>query len=110
MPFPAFPLSSKIAVITGGGSGINLCFARLATTQGAQVLLADLELTADAEEFVKQSNRHDGTSSAVFTRCDVTKRSDLENLVAVSLETWGDVPDVWVAGAGVFEPVCLCSQ
>ncbi|CAC9894601.1 unnamed protein product [Aureobasidium pullulans] len=35
---------------------------------------------------------------------DVRKRGDLENAITVSTLSFGDVPDVYVANAGVFEP------
>lgn len=103
MAFPDFPLAKKIAVITGAGSGINLAFARLCLQQGAKVIFADLKLTPEATTLVDSLS----SKEAVFVKCDVTKRSDLENLVVVSEKEWGDVPDVWIAGAGVFEPVSL---
>jgi NAD(P)-dependent dehydrogenase (short-subunit alcohol dehydrogenase family) len=101
MAFPDFPLAGKIAVITGAGSGINLAFARLCLQQGAKVIFADIKLTPEASTLVDSLS----AKEAVFVKCDVTKRSDLENLVVVSEKEWGDVPDVWIAGAGVFEPV-----
>lgn len=98
-----FPLSGKIVVVTGAGSGINLSYAQLAVREGAKVLVADLRLTADGEKFLKSQ----GSKSTVFVKCDVTKRADLENLIVVSEKEFGDVPDVYVAGAGIFEPVCI---
>ncbi|TVY68906.1 Short-chain dehydrogenase reductase 3a [Lachnellula suecica] len=100
MAFPDFPLAHKIAVITGAGSGINLAFARLCIQHNAKVLIADLKLTSEASTFLSTLD----SKTAVFVKCDVAKRCDLENLVTVSEKEWGDVPDVWVAGAGVFEP------
>jgi len=47
-----------------------------------------------------------GYANVVFEKCDVTKWADLANLIKVSKEKFGDVPDVYVANAGVFEPVC----
>jgi len=94
-----FPLSGKIAVITGGGSGINLAFARLAVQKNARVIIADIQLTAEADEFLKYEK------NVVFQKCDVTKWTDLQNLIKVSEKEFGDVPDIYVAGAGVFEPV-----
>jgi hypothetical protein len=35
------------------------------------------------------------------------KWDQLQQLVATSEKKYGDVPDVWIAGAGVFEPVSL---
>lgn len=65
------------------------------------MVAADIKLTAEGEGFLKESN----PKTVVFTKCDVTKRADLENLVKVSKDAFGDVADIWVAGAGVFEPV-----
>lgn len=100
MAIGTFPLSNKIALVTGAGSGINFAFAKLAVLKGANVVIADLKLSSEAEEFVNSSGRR-----AVFAPCDVTLRKDLENLVNTSRLEFGDVPDVWIAGAGVFEPV-----
>jgi NAD(P)-dependent dehydrogenase (short-subunit alcohol dehydrogenase family) len=110
-----FPLKDKVAVVTGGGSGINLHFVQIAVQQGAKVIVADLKLTEDAEKFMNSS---EGGKSAIFVKCDVTIRADLENLIKVSEEKYGDVPDVYIAGAGVFEPVrslysrltCYCAN
>ena len=106
MSFGDFPLKGKIAVVTGAGSGINLSFAQFAVQQGARVIVADVKLTEDGEKFMK----NDGAKAAVFTKCDVTNRSNLENLIRVSEKEFGDVPDVYVAGAGVFEPVCISNS
>jgi NAD(P)-dependent dehydrogenase (short-subunit alcohol dehydrogenase family) len=103
MTVGSFPLQDKIAVVTGGGSGINLAFVKLSVEQGARVVIADVKLTKEAEDFVAQS----GVKVVIFEKCDVTKRVDLENLAKASTEKFGDVPDVWIAGAGVFEPVFL---
>lgn len=100
MPVGDFPVASKIVVVTGGGSGINLAFVKQALSNGARgVIVADLKLTEDAQKFVDQSE------SAVFSKCDVTKRKDLEALIKISVEKFGEVPDIYIAGAGVFEPV-----
>lgn len=97
-------MSGKIAVVTGAGSGINLAFAKLSEQRGAKIVIADLKLTDDAEDFVKGSETK---GTVISVHCDVTKRADLENLVQESEKQFGDVPDVWIAGAGVFEPVRL---
>ncbi|GME56192.1 putative NAD-dependent 15-hydroxyprostaglandin dehydrogenase protein [Neofusicoccum parvum] len=94
------PLKDKIVVVTGGGSGIGLEIVKLATTVGAKVVLADLRLSAEAEAFVKSQN----SKSLVFQKCDVSKRRDQERLVTAAEEQWGDVPDVYIASAGLFEP------
>ncbi|OMP86665.1 putative oxidoreductase [Diplodia seriata] len=97
-----FPLKGKIVVVTGGGSGIGFEFVKLAASAGAKVVVADLKLNDEAETFVESQKR--SGKDVFFQRCDVTKRDDLEALVGVAEERWGDVPDVYVASAGVFEP------
>lgn len=101
MPCGDFSLENAIVLVTGAGSGINLAFAELCAAQKCRgIIIADLRLTDEARRFIDSD-----ASKTVFVKCDVTKRADLENLVKVSLEHWHDVPDFWVAGAGVFEPV-----
>lgn len=85
--------------------GISLAFVKLAAKQeGTRVIIADLRLNDEATEFLKQAR------NVVFARCDVAVWPDLQNLIQVSEKTFGDVPDVYVAGAGVFEPVCVPLQ
>lgn len=96
-----FPLKDKICVVTGGGSGINLSFVRLALSSGARVLIPDLRLTSEADTLIKSSH-----GNAAFTRCDVSKWSDLEAIPGEVEKAFGAgaVADVWVPGAGIFEP------
>lgn len=99
MPHGDIAIASKIVLVTGGGSGINLSFVKLVLKAGAKaIIIADLQLTDEAQKLVDENKQ------IVFQRCDVTKRQDLERLVQTSIETFNDVPDVYIAGAGVFEP------
>lgn len=100
MPCGDLPLKSKVVLVTGGGSGINLSFVKLAVQREARgVIIGDLKLTPEAEKFVQANS-----TKVVFAKCDVTRRKDLENLIKVAADRFGGVPDVYVAGAGVFEP------
>ncbi|OCK75423.1 NAD(P)-binding protein [Lepidopterella palustris CBS 459.81] len=98
-PVGDFDLNGKIVLITGGGSGIHLELGKLVLADGAKVLIADQNLTPEAEEFVKANS-----GTVIFQKCNVAKWAELKNLIKVSEEKFGDVPDVYVAGAGVFEP------
>jgi NAD(P)-dependent dehydrogenase (short-subunit alcohol dehydrogenase family) len=96
-----FHLKDKICVVTGGGSGINLSFVKVALNSGARVLISDLRLTSEAEELIKSSN-----GKAAFMKCDVSKWADLEAIPSEVEKAFGkgSIADVWVPGAGIFEP------
>jgi NAD(P)-dependent dehydrogenase (short-subunit alcohol dehydrogenase family) len=82
--------------------GIGFNFSEIAFSKGNHVIIADLRLTPVAEEFVK---KNEATKRVVFVECDVTLWKDLQNLVTVSLREFEDVPDAYVAAAGLFETV-----
>ncbi|GKZ36635.1 hypothetical protein AbraIFM66950_007810 [Aspergillus brasiliensis] len=96
--FGDFPIDNKIVLVTGGGSGIGLQLCRQAAAQGARIIIADLRLIPEAQQFV------DSSDAVIFQRCDVRNWADLEALIQLSQEKWNDVPDVYVASAAIFEP------
>lgn len=74
---------------------------QIAHTLGAKIIIGDIKLTLEAEEFISKAC----SDRVVFQPCDVSKWDQLQKLVSTSEKKYGDVPDVWIAGAGVFEPV-----
>ncbi|OJJ65926.1 hypothetical protein ASPBRDRAFT_164538 [Aspergillus brasiliensis CBS 101740] len=96
--FGDFPIDNKIVLVTGGGSGIGLQLCRQAAAQGARIIIADLRLIPEAQQFV------DSSDTVIFQRCDVRNWADLEALIQLSQDKWNDVPDVYVASAAIFEP------
>jgi NAD(P)-dependent dehydrogenase (short-subunit alcohol dehydrogenase family) len=88
-------LAGRVAVVTGGGSGIGLASARRLTAEGARVVVADHD--ADA-----------GTTAAEeiggeFLAVDVSDADDVDRLFAVTVERWGRV-DVSFHNAGISPP------
>lgn len=84
--------------------GIGLTYTLLARQRGARkVIIADLRLTEDAKEAVRSDQ------DIIFLPCNVTVWKDLQAIIDTSLARFGDVPDVYVASAGVFEPVGFLS-
>lgn len=63
------------------------------------MIIADLRLTEDAKKAVQSDQ------DIIFLPCNVTVWKDLQAIIDTSLARFGDVPDVYVASAGVFEPV-----
>lgn len=99
-PVPDFPVKGKIVAITGGGSGIGFALAELCHRNGARVLIGDLKLTGDAEKYVSQVSKNE----VAFQHCDVSSWQSLHDLITASINAFGDVPDVYVPCAGVFQP------
>jgi NADP-dependent 3-hydroxy acid dehydrogenase YdfG len=79
---------NKVAVITGGASGIGLGIARRCVREGMRVVIADVEESAlsQAEEELKSMG---GTVLAVVT--DVSKGDHVEALAKKAVETFGAV-------------------
>jgi 2-keto-3-deoxy-L-fuconate dehydrogenase len=88
-----FSLKGKIAVITGGGSGIGRGIANVFANQGAFVHI--VELNQDAGQAVRQEIEKNGGHAAVHA-CDV---SDQEKVVAM-FNSIGQI-DILVNNAGI---------
>ena len=82
-------LEGKTAIVTGGAQGIGFEGAKLFAAEGARVLIADI----NAEKGEKAA----AEIGATFVKCDVSKASDVENVV----KTAGMV-DVLYNNAGIF--------
>ena len=99
-PVGDFPVKNKIVLVTGGGSGIGFTFARICHEKGARVILGDLKLTQEAQDYLATKDK----SEIFHETCDVTSWKSLHNLISASLKTFGDVPDIYAPVAGVFDP------
>jgi NAD(P)-dependent dehydrogenase (short-subunit alcohol dehydrogenase family) len=89
-----FGLDGKVAVITGGASGIGAAIAEAYATKGAHVAVLDLVLTSDDERTAKLGAQ----STAV--KCDVTDETSVAEAIAQVQERYGHI-DVLVNSAGV---------
>lgn len=87
-------LMNKVAVITGGNSGIGLATARLFVEQGARVAILGRD-----EATLKQAAEQLGPG-ALALQGDITRLEDLERLYARTVEAFGKV-DIVFANAGV---------
>ncbi|KAK3681978.1 hypothetical protein LTR37_020711 [Vermiconidia calcicola] len=99
-----FKVDSKSAIVTGAGSGINFCFAKLLLSRNCNVLIADLALRPEAEKLVEEYSAKDGSKArAVFVKTDVTIWNDLANMFDQADKEFGGA-DIVCPGAGIFEP------
>jgi len=93
-------LADKIAVITGGGSGIGRACALRFAVEGAKVCVADLDQAA-AKDTARRVEAVGQKSLAV--RVDTTDEAANDAMVAACVEAFGAV-DILVAAAGVGSP------
>ena len=100
----AFQVHNKTALVTGGGSGICLAFAKLLLSRNCNVLIADLQLTPEAQELVSAKNDKPETGRAVFKQTDVTDWKQLQAAFDAALQEFGAL-DIVCPGAGIFDPV-----
>ncbi len=80
-------MKGKVAVVTGGASGIGRVTARMFAKRGARVIVTTDANVRGAEETV-DTIRKDG-GEAVFIRCDVTKEEEVERLIAETMNAYG---------------------
>jgi 3-oxoacyl-[acyl-carrier protein] reductase len=92
-----FNLENKVAIITGGAQGMGHSIATMLGAEGARVVIADLNVD-QARQAVSAIESEGGQALAV--RVDVSKSSDLDTLLAATLERFGQV-DILVNNAGI---------
>lgn len=90
------PLSSKVAVITGGGSGIGAATARRLANEGAHVVIWDLNAPS-AHAVAKEIGTSD---QAVGAQVDMSSKASIAQAMAETLLAFGGV-DIMVNNAGL---------
>jgi rhamnulose-1-phosphate aldolase/alcohol dehydrogenase len=96
---PRGELAGRIAVITGGASGIGRAAARLLAERGAHVVVADLNLggaQAVADEIVEAN----GLRRAIAVEVDVTSEDAVQDVTDRTVLEYGGI-DILVASAGL---------
>jgi glucose 1-dehydrogenase len=98
MPGENSNLSGKVAIVTGGNSGIGLAVAVALAGQGAKVVIDYVAHPEATEALEKQL--HDLGECAFGVEADVSKVADLEKLIAAAVQQYGRL-DIMVNNAGV---------
>src|SRR4029079_10607518 len=90
-------LEGRVAVITGGGSGIGRAIAERFYREGAKVAIASRNAKT-LQTVAMEMNK--GDHRIVPFRCDVTDRDEVEVLIGNVIEVWDRV-DILVNNAGL---------
>ncbi|MFQ5872809.1 MAG: SDR family oxidoreductase [Dehalococcoidia bacterium] len=79
-------LEGKVALVTGGSSGIGRAAALLFAREGASVVVVDVDVEG-GDETVRRVEEAGGT--AIFAKADVSKAVEVEAMVNKAVETYG---------------------
>lgn len=90
-------LEGKVALVTGGASGIGRATAILFAAEGARVIVADLNVETAGE--VVRTIRDEG-GEALAAAADVSSPAGVETMVRAALDAWGGI-DILVNAAGI---------
>lgn len=99
-------LQNKVSIITGASSGIGKSVAERFSEEGSIVIIADLPDTA-GEEVARNINNKGG--KAYFIPTDVTKKSEVNNLMKKTMEMFGKI-DILHNNAGIAMPITSLNQ
>lgn len=89
-------LDGRTAIVTGGAKGIGLAIVRRLASEGAKVMIADVDEAAGNAAVESVSTE----GEVRFTVTDVSERLDVHNLVAKTIDAFGSI-NALVNNAGI---------
>ena len=87
-------LKGKVAIITGGSTGIGKGIANLFASEGARVVI-----TARNSKMLDDALKEIGSDNVIAIGCDITKSGDVKNLIKQTVDKFGKL-NVLVNNAG----------
>ena len=93
-------LGDKVAIVTGAGSGIGRITANLFATEGAKVVVADVE-PSSGRKTVEETSKNGGTAVQVVV--DVSKADEVRRMTKTCITNFGKL-DVLFNNAGIEGP------
>jgi NAD(P)-dependent dehydrogenase (short-subunit alcohol dehydrogenase family) len=102
-------LEGKVAIVTGGNSGIGRATAALFCSEGATVVIAGRR-EADNKKVIDEISAHGGEIMAV--KADVSKKEDCRKIIDETIRKYGRI-DILVNNAGIadrHEPISVCTE
>ncbi|MBF6059255.1 3-oxoacyl-ACP reductase [Nocardia terpenica] len=88
-------LQDRVAVVTGGGSGIGLATVRRFASEGAKVVVADIDTTSGEAAATEVGG--------LYVKADVTDETQVEALYQAAVDTYGGL-DIAFNNAGISPP------
>ncbi|MFG1791025.1 3-oxoacyl-ACP reductase [Nocardia sp. NPDC049149] len=88
-------LQDRVAVVTGGGSGIGLATVRRFAAEGAKVVVADIDATSGEAAAAEVGGR--------YVKVDVTDEAQVEALFQTAVDVYGGL-DIAFNNAGISPP------
>ena len=105
-----FPLTNKVAIVTGSSRGIGRAIAQRLGQEGAKVVVTYMNNNEQAEEVVSKIQL--SGAEAIAIQVDVRKIADVRRLFQKTIEHYGKV-DILInnaAGTNVFKPTAIVSE
>jgi NAD(P)-dependent dehydrogenase (short-subunit alcohol dehydrogenase family) len=99
-------LKDRVAVVTGGETGIGLAIAHTLSLAGAKTIIGGI-LDDKGQEAVAEITKDGG--DAIFIKTDVSVPEQVESLVQAAVDRYGKI-DIMVNNAGVFDGFADCLE
>jgi NAD(P)-dependent dehydrogenase (short-subunit alcohol dehydrogenase family) len=103
-------LAGKVAVVTGGASGMGRATVMRFLADGARVVVADLN-DANGQETLSVARAQGHGDAIAFVRCDVAREADVAAMVAEAVRRFGrlDIAYLNAGVGGAFGPIAETS-
>jgi NAD(P)-dependent dehydrogenase (short-subunit alcohol dehydrogenase family) len=90
---------NKVVIVTGGAQGFGGGIAETMMAEGANVVIADLNMEKGSE-MAEMLNKSAGKNRALFVKTNVTETPSVEHLMAETVKNFGGI-DVFISNAGI---------
>ncbi|KAK6459319.1 (R)-2-octanol dehydrogenase [Scheffersomyces xylosifermentans] len=100
----SYNFSDKVAVITGGLSGIGLATAVKLLKNGAKVVIGDITSDSKVDGLLETIKNQSGSNDVKFLHTDVTSTDEVQALVTYAIKEFRDLDFVF-ANAGITDNV-----
>ena len=95
-------MNKETVIITGSARGLGYEMAKCFRKRNFNVVISDI-MQKDVDKAINDITKEKGTGTVIGVTCDITKPSDLENLIKVVKRKFKTI-DYWINNAGVNQP------